>query len=141
MRRFWSIIATILLITALFGGCGRKNPALHRPGGSRVVTQVDVTCKKGQTALRWHYTDQEKMEAILLYLRLLHRGGDAQVDPQRVEGDYYEILLHYSNGASRVYYQHADQYLSDNYKPWQKIDPDQAKDLFPLLQSMPSDVL
>ncbi len=81
------------------------------------------------------------MEAILLYLRLLHRGGDAQVDPQRVEGDYYEILLHYSDGGRRVYYQHADSYLSDNYKPWQKIDKEQAKNLFPLLQSMPSDIL
>ena len=141
MRRFWSVFVSLLLIASLLVGCSRKAPTTQRPSGGRVVTQVDVTCKKDQSAWRWQYTDQSKMEAILLYLRLLRRGGDAQVDPQRVEGDHYEILLHYSDGGSRVYYQHAEKYLSDNYKPWQTIDPNQAKDLFPLLQSMPSDVL
>ena len=140
MGRFLRFFIIFILIAALFCGCNKKETAAQRPGG-RVVTRVDVTGKKGPSAFRWQYTDESKMEAILLYLRLLRRGGDAQVDPQRVEGDYYEILLHYSDGGSRVYYQHAEKYLSDNYKPWQTIDPNQAKNLFPLLESMPSDVL
>ena len=141
MRRIVTIFGIFLLLVGLLCGCTPKKKPAQKPAVSRVVTQVDVTCKKEQTALRWHYTDQEKMEAVLLYLRPLDRGGSAQVDPQRVEGDHYEILLHYSDGGSRVYYQHADRYLSDNYKPWQQIDPNPAKDLFPLLQSMPSDIL
>ena len=88
-----------------------------------------------------NYTDPDKIESILLYLRHLKRKGTAQVDPERVEGDHYEILLHYSNGERRVYYQHADQYLSQDYKPWERINPEQAKNLLPLLKSMPSDIL
>lgn len=141
MRRFTAIFAICLLLGVTFVGCGKKKPASSKPAMSRVVTKIDVTCKKGESALYWQYTHEEKMEAILLYLRLLHRGGTAQVDPQQVEGDHYEIVLNYSNGGKRVYYQHADRYISDNYKPWEQIDPEQGKDLNLLLNSMPSDIL
>ena len=141
MRRFVSIFVVCVLFSALFAGCGRKKTASQKPGMGKVVAQIDVTCKKDESALFWQYTDQEKMEAILLYLRLLHRGGGAQIDPNRVKGDHYEIVLHYSDGRKRVYYQHADRYLSDNYAPWEKIDPEQGKDLMLLLRSMPSDGL
>ena len=140
MRRFITIFVIFLLIAAVFVGCG-KETASSGLGMTRVVTQIDVTCKKGESALFWQYTNQEKMEAILLYLRLLHRLGGARIDPNGVEGDHYEIVIHYASGGKRVYYQHADRYISDNYKPWEQIDPEQGKDLMLLLKSMPSDAI
>lgn len=141
MKKYPAILIAVMLCGLILSGCSRNHTSRPTEPAIRYVTKVDVTCKKDQAALRWQYTDSEKMEAILLYLRTLRRSGTAQVDPQRVEGDHFEILLHYSDGSRRVYYQHADRYLSQDYKPWEQIDHKQAQDLYPLLESMPSDVL
>ena len=133
-------IIYLLLLMAIVSGCG-KNYSKNPSQPMKVVTGVDVTYQKGKSALRWQYTAQDKMEAVLLYLRLLPRGGTAQVDPHRVAGDHYEIVLRYSNGDKRMYYQHADRYLSVDYKPWEHIDPKDGKELHRLLEIMPSDIL
>lgn len=139
MKKYIFCLYCVLLMV-IVSGCGR-NYSQNTPQPIKVVTQVDVTYNNGKTPLRWKYTTQEKMEAILLYLRLLPRGGSAQVDPHRVAGDNYEIVLRYSNGDRRMYYQHADRYLSVDYKPWEQIDPKDGKQLQQLLDIMPSDIL
>ncbi len=135
------LVLWVAVSLCLCCGCSRKSAQRPTKPSVRYVTQVDVTCKKGESALRWYYTDPEKIEPMLLYLKLLQRRGTAEVDPVRVEGDHYEIVLHYSTGERRIYYQHADQYLSQDYKPWERINPEQAKDLQLLLDQMPSDIL
>jgi len=137
MKRKIFVLYVVLLVV-IVSGCSREY-SKNVPQPMKVVTEVDVTRHKGEEVLRWQYTSQDKMEAILLYLRLLPRGETAQVDPDQVAGDNYEIALHYSNGDRRMYYQHADRYLSVDYKPWEKIEPQDARKLQRLLALMPSD--
>lgn len=133
--RFYMILALVILILP---GC-RHNDAQISP--LRLVTQIDVTCHYGQSLLTRRYTATDKMEQILLYLRLLNRGLTANTDPEQLDGIHYKIVLHYSNGKQRIYHQRADGYLSENFKPWLKIDPEQGKLLLHLLLEVPSDTV
>lgn len=137
MKRKIFVLYFVLLV-AIVSGCS-KDYSSNSPQPMKVVTEVNVTRHKGKEVLRWQYTSQDKMEAVLLYLRLLPRGETAQVDPHRVEEDNYEIALRYSNGEQRMYYQHADRYLSTDYQPWERIDPKDGRQLQRLLMLMPSD--
>lgn len=104
------------------------------------VTQVRVVCQhKGNTMTRC-YTRPYKMETVLNYLRLLKHNGQADTDPERLMGDCFEITLYYSNGQQGIYRQRANRYLSKNAHAWGKIVPEQAQLLYPMLQSMPSDI-
>ena len=133
------LVAVGLLL--MLSGCSRDvRPDPSKPA-MRFVSQIDVTYRNEKWAFRWIYTDQNKMEAVLLYLRTLTPLGQVAIDPQRVEREHYEIVLHYSDGGTMVYYQHADRYLSKGYTPFEQVDPKQARKLPLLLEQMPSDVL
>lgn len=106
----------------------------------QMVTQVRIVCQHKKSTMTRCYTQPHKMEPVLNYLRLLKYKGQADTDPERLTGDRFEITLYYSNGQSRIYRQRSNRYLSKNAHAWEKIDPEQARLLYPMLQSMPSDV-
>ena len=124
-------------VCLIMSGCSRNNPPA--PPLCRVVTQVDIFCQQKNMMLRRHYTQPQKMESVLLYLRLLKPLGKPETDPDNVEREVYEISVHFSDGEKRVYRQKAHRYLSVDNKPWETIAPEQASELYKLMQHYPSD--
>lgn len=130
------ILPLFALITMLLSGCAGQTPQL----GVRVVTQVDVKCSRDGQLLQRKYTDAEKMQPLLNYLRLLEPRGLPDADPERTRGNAYEITVHFSRGTPTVYYQRCERFLSKNRHPWQKVDSRLAGELYPILRDLPSDV-
>ena len=141
MKKQIVFVLAVMGVVVMFSGCGRKVQQLPTRPALRFVVGVEVTYREGDTALRWQYTSHEKVEAVLLYLRTLSPLGQVKVDPQRVEGEHYEIILQYSDNSHIYYYQHTDKYLSKDFKPFEQIDPKQGRKLWLLLEQMPSDIL
>lgn len=121
----------------LLGGCRKKEPGAM----SHVVTAVDISSQQEDVQIRRHYTSQEKMEYVLLYLRLLKRTGAPQTDPETAQGDIYKITVSLADGRQQVYRQKDHRYLSVNDRPWQIIDPGQAAGLYRLLREVPGDAM
>lgn len=119
----------------LFCGCGKETV----PPACRVVTQVDIFCQHEDVQIRRHYTQPQKMEYVLLYLRLLKPQGMPQIDPEQVDADVYEITVKLSDGEVKRYRQKDHRYFSEGSLPWQTIDPEQASQFYRLLGKIPSD--
>lgn len=132
------LFAFLMLGICLLSGCRQTAPEQTQPK-LRTVTRVQISYTLGKTALQRTYTTDGKIEAVLMYLRLLKEEGRTQIDPERLDGSSSVITLEYSDGKKNVYYQRCEQYLSRNGHPWQKIDQRQGRWLRPLLESIPSD--
>ncbi len=139
MIRFLKMFFIIFVSGIIMSGCSRNNPPVFPL--CRVVTQVDISCQKENMVLNRHYTQSEKMESVLLYLRLIKPLGKPENDPDTVEREIYRITVHFSDGEKRIYRQKAHRYLSVDGKPWKTIDPEQAAQLYALMQHYPSDRL
>lgn len=134
MRRF----ILLLLLMYLLSGCTYYAP----PGqshSSRVVTSIDVTASENGQLLHYRYTEQQKMGAILNYLRQLDPDVLKPITPDTFRTDAYEIRIQFSDGSQTVYHQIYDQYLKKDNGQWHRIDRIQGSMLQPLLTSLPSD--
>lgn len=131
------LLIVLCLSATLLCGCGKKDPPPEPL--ARVVTQVDISCQHGHTLIRRHYTDPDKMEYVLLYLRLLKPRGKPEQDPEQLEHAVFEITVHLSDGNKRHYRQKAHRYFSRDSRPWELIDPAQAAGLYRLMEKVPSD--
>ena len=139
MRKFQKLFL-LFLFTAISLSSSAARRQFHFPAPTlRMVTCMEIRCADGQYSLERRYTHPEKLKPFLTYLRLLEYRGKAKVDPERLQGSHIEIVVYYADGAHRTYRQRANRYLSKASHPWEKIDPDQAKFLRPLLQAIPGD--
>lgn len=127
----------IVLSIAAFCMCGCQGN--QRPL-CRVVTQVDIACDHEGIPIRRHYTDTEKMEAVLLHLRLLRPSGAPAIDPEALDADVYEITVSLSDGQQRIYQQKDHRYFRKGTSGWQCIAPERASRLYTLLRQYQSDV-
>ena len=134
-----TILLLILCPLCFLSGCTRRHTLNDADSYLRLVVRVDVVGNTGSNILEKTYTHQEKIEAILNYLRLIKQRGPADSDPEQFLGESYTITLHLSDGSKQVYRQHANRFLSKDSRPWRNIDPEHAGFLYPLLQAMPSD--
>ena len=116
-------------------GCGSRQKIL-----CRFVTQVDITCDYKNVPVRRHYTDTKKMEAVLLYLRLLQTGGAPEIDPDTVDADVFEITVTLSDGQQRVYAQKDHRYFRRGSAGWMNIPPEQAHGLYAVMRHYESDL-
>lgn len=123
----------------ILSGCNRHDTSAQPL--SRVVTQVDIICRREHMLIQRHYTDTQKIESVLLYLRLLKPLGRPETDPDTVDRDIFEITVHLSDGNKRIYRQKAHRYFSKESRPWEIIDPKQAYWLYDLMARLPSDDL
>lgn len=133
MRKSWKIMAVILCL--LLVGC--KKP--DRPTDNRFVSAVTVELVRPQQIRKWTFTEPQKMEVILYYLRSFDKKTPATSDPERYAGDQYRIELTYTDGSSRRIYQRSDRFLSESFGPWQNVDSRKGKLLYPLLENLRSD--
>lgn len=125
----------LLFLIFLLCGC-QKKPAAPV---CRVVTGVEITCQHEDVQIRKAYTDMEKMEYVLLYLRLLKPLGKPKTAPSAVNADLYEITLQLSDGSRKIYRQKDHRYFAVDQAPWQEIAPEQAEGLYRLMRKIPDD--
>lgn len=125
MKKLLSILMCLLL-----AGC--SVPPREK---SRLVTEIKIESNRPELCRA--YTEPQKMETVLYYLRSLKRGHVAQTDPERFSGTHFHIELRYSDGSNRHIFQQADRYLSEDYKPWKEVE--YGMFLTPLIQNMPND--
>lgn len=104
-----------------------------------VVTRAELSCTYNEHQLERLYTSQEKLGAVLTYLRLLDPMPAQDTDPEMLAGERYRILLTLSDGSQRLYLQHSYRYLSADRNPWQAIDDTYSRDLYTLMEKLPSD--
>lgn len=137
MKKITKLFCLFCFTAFMISGCGTGD-ARPKPL-TRVVTRVDIACRREQMLIHRHYTDTEKMESVLLYLRLLEPVGKPDTDPERILRDQYQITVHLSDGKKRIYRQKAHRYFSADARRWKMIDPEQAAGLYTLMRRLPSD--
>lgn len=136
MKHFFKF-APVILLCVLLSGCIRTgNPEPT----TAYVTQIRVVGNYRGRMIQRDYTQNEKMETVLHYLRTLDPQGYVHWDPKRLPGSVFRITLTLSNGKERHYLQRADRYLTRNGSSWKNIDRFQARDLYALLLLTPSDL-
>ena len=126
----------ILSFFFLLSGCTRKEVTSSFP----LVTEISVHYENDTVQGQLSYTDDEKMQMILTYLRLLKPYGQPTEDPETAEGTLFEISLHYADGGFTVYRQKADRYLKSGEEPWLCISPQKATELSLLLGYLEEDI-
>lgn len=124
----------LLFLGTLLTGC-TSQPEAPLP----LVTRVQISGQLQDAPFSSQYTDPDKMETILRYLRGLKTGGAPDTDPERIMGSHYRICIYRSDGTCHIYRQQADRYLSVDSRPWKKIPPKKALRLAGLLKTLPPD--
>lgn len=128
----------ILSVICFFclSGCGKKTVSAYR-----AVTAVDISFRYEDMLLTRHYTQSDKMESVLLYLRLLKPLQKDVVAPDPDSQDVYDITVRFSDGTSRHYQQKAHRFVCRRENVWEQIDPAQAAQLYALMRHYPSDTV
>ena len=134
MKYFPKIICVFCLCCVLFSACAPKE--IPHPL-CRVVTEIDIVCDHPKAQIRRHYTSSQKMQYVLIYLRLLDPKNTTAYPPATEE--VYHIQILFSDGSHRTYRQTAHRYLSRDNEPWKSIDPGSASGLYSLMRKLPSD--
>ena len=138
VKKFWNIFAFCAVCAAVLFGCnGKKNDQFQSQ--SKVVTAITVIYENGNLRRQSVYTADNKMRAILNYLRWIDPYGTPAEDPESVDGSAYRITITFSNGGTKQYVQKADRYMRLDGQPWQSIDPKNAATLGQMLAKMESD--
>lgn len=134
------LFALFLTLAFLLCGCGRWTPSAVDEPLCRVVTGVSVTYENGAIHTQRQYTDAQKMQAVLNYLRIINPYGKPEEDPEHVDGSLFRIILSYSDGCQKTYLQKADRFMMVEGGQWKRIDPDQAAQLSEIVGQLASDL-
>ena len=128
--KLWCLLFSCIL---LLSGCAKKETSAYR-----VVTAVDISFRYEDMLLQRHYTQSDKVESVLLYLRLLKPLGKTTV-PTGNDRDLYHITVLFSDGSTKQYQQRAHRFLNRREHIWEIIDPGYAANLYALMRHYPSD--
>ena len=137
MKKTATYFTIFCFATFFLWGCTQS----HNQSLCQVVTAVDISCQEEDVPIRRHYTQTQKMEAVLLYLRLIKPLGKPAIDPESLPDAEFQITVHLSDGTQKVYYQKDHRYFAKEHRLWQSIDPEQASGLYSLMRRLPSDKL
>lgn len=127
MGKSWKVAFIFVLFLGLLG-CEKTKTA-----ATAVVTQVQIDCVHAGVQISRNYTDAETVSAVLDCLRLQRSKGTAQVDPERIMGDVFEIRIGMSDGTQHIYRHRGGQYLSKDSGPWQVVSREHGAALYALL--------
>lgn len=126
-RKFLLLFFMVLFLS----GCKRQQ--IMPPA---VVTRVDIRCTHDGEQIHRSYVEQGQICKVLNCLRLQRGKGTAQVDPERVVGDVYEIRVRMSDGGEHIYRHRGGKYLSKDSRPWKMVDQEQSEVLYALLWNL-----
>lgn len=138
MKKKFLLVFSMCFCLFLLPGCGKK--AAPKTPLCRVVTQVDIAGQEKDVQIYRHYTDEQKAQWVLIYLRTLKPSIRPQSPPENSKNSRYEITLTFSDGKQKVFRQAAHRYYAVEDRPWHAIDPAQASGLYALLRALPSDL-
>lgn len=128
----------IFLCMLVLSGC-RARPGSHAQQALRVVTGITVHYENGAIRGTLQYAEDEKMQLILNYLRLIRPYGEPEEDPEAVDGTLFQIILTHPDGSTKQYRQKADRYLQTDQGPWLCIPSQKAMELSLLLGYLETD--
>lgn len=129
------VLFVVFCFPALFlTGCKKQTIPPYN-----LATGIEVTCQHKDVLIRRNYTSQEKMKAVLTYLRVLNPRGLAETDPVSLNKDIYKIRVQLSDGQTHTYKQTAHQYFKGHGKPWMHISAEDAVGLYAIMARYESD--
>ncbi len=147
MKKLLKLLLLLILIISSCSACSAKT-TLRTNALCRYVVQADITCRDNGQVLHRKYTNDEKIEVILLYLRTLEKRGKVtesyEVNFEKILENSevkteYEILLTFSDSNQKIYQQKGDKYLSVDNGYWENIMPKQGHRLSKIFKLLPSD--
>ena len=124
---------TMICVLIFLIGTGRVHGATFE--GHHLATEIDISCQKTQIARS--FRQSSNLEEILNHLRLLEYAGMPSSDPEQQKGDTYRLIVHLADGKDHIYHLHADRYLSQDFRPWIKVES--KRPLTELLQALPAE--
>ena len=130
---------TVTLCVLMLCGC-RAHPSGDTQQALRLVTGITVHYENGPIRGSLQYEEDQKMQLILDYLRLINPYGQPAEDPETAGGTSFQIVLTYSDGSTKHYRQKADRYLKTDQGPWLCIPPQKALELSLLLGYLETDM-
>ena len=129
-------VTAILLITTFFTGCQRVDP--NAPTRPRLVVEVRAQYEGENIHLERCYIDDEKVRAVLDYIRSLDPYGTV-AENSIVADEQAWIELIFSDGTTKCYHQYGAEYLRCGDGDWQNITKERGTELPVLLGMMESD--
>ena len=139
MKRQTILLILLSMIFLSIAGCSHAPLRPSEPEEFRVVTQIDVLYQKEPLVSEGNFSDPEKMQKILWYLRSISPYGTPTDDPEQVSGSDFYITLHYSDNTKKVYQQRDNRFMRIDNGPWKRIDPKKAVMLSQILGTIDSD--
>ncbi len=130
-------LAILLLLLIWLPGCSRGSK--ERSISSHVASSITVTSYTSRGTLRRHYTSEEKMHKILLYIRGLSPMFKAQQEPQEPIAWCTCILVTCEDGSRKLYRQVGDRFFQTGKGPWQQLPYPKGSELRRLLLTIPAD--
>lgn len=132
MKKAWLFLLVFCLFLA---GCSGKKPA--RTTLCRIATRIEVQRSTPEETYRFGYTEDDKIESVLLYLRCLDTWGFAQ-EAERPQ-ELWQIQVELSDGSKHIYRQADDRYFQINGSAWLIADQQVASRFHKLIALLPAD--
>ena len=130
------MILCLAAVLFLLSGCRHySNPSMER----KLVKEIIITGETEEGSFRLYYDSSEKMRLVLLYIRSVRRGFQAQEDPTALEGPSICITTVSADDTQKVYRQKSDRFFQVDTGVWQELDPEKGRTLWELLRQLPSD--
>lgn len=129
----------LLFAATVFSLCGCRSSAENQQAPGRAVSYIHISCKKTSGTITRLYTSQEKVQAILRYMRGLTPIESIELPAEAAQEDLYEITVHLYNGEIRTYQQKGHHYAALNGRSWCSIKESAGIQLGHLMALLPSD--
>ena len=107
----------------------------------RVVTDVSIHVDNATEAYVCHYSDSNKVEKTLYYLRKMKFWDHPNLDPASLDCVRYHITVRFSDGSKKRYEQSGYDYFRDSNGTWFEIPGELGIGLALLLAAVPSDAI
>ena len=124
---------SLFFIAACQKKAALKTPLCH------VVTEVEIRGREKDVQFYRHYTENEKMEKILIHLRTLNPDPHPIKFPREKPISVLAICVKFSDGKKKFHYQTNHKFISDNYQFCYTFDPAKSARLYQLIRLLPSD--
>lgn len=131
--RYLLFICLLFLFALIPFGAGLAKPNI------RYVTQAEVLLQKEEFRQTWVYSQPQKINSILNFLRTTDPRGRVYTAQPVAGSHHYRITLYYNDNTINTYYLQDYQYFNKNTTIWQRVSTSHAQLLYPLLQLLPTD--
>lgn len=123
-----------LCLLATLCGCARRIPA--KP--THLVQQIVLYCEGQSGSLRRYYDSQEKMQAILAYLRNAETRTLAGEEPNTCTGGTIRITLIYTDNRRKTFLCKGC-FVREDTEAWKRVEPEKLVGLYQLVRMLPQD--